>query len=147
MFIKQSQCGYDLSGEQFARGSFLCVFSHNRYKWAEEHNTSWRDFPAELNGKLYACVRHCSLRQFGHWMTGTVNIGGQRVTVSGSYGADGLTMDYEKLSPAARAKLVEVPAGIAHAFWHPEHPGWNSAGSEATIMRQWAQETFRGGKR
>ena len=40
MFIKTSQSGYTRSGEQFARGSFLLVFAHNKFQWSEEtgHN-------------------------------------------------------------------------------------------------------------
>lgn len=63
MFITQSQSGYNRDGEQFARGRFLLVFSHNKYRWAEETGRDWHDFPAELERRLYACARHVSLRQ------------------------------------------------------------------------------------
>lgn len=39
MFVKKSQGGYTRHGEQFARGSFLILFSHNSHKWEEQHNT------------------------------------------------------------------------------------------------------------
>ena len=141
MFIRQSQSGYDRSGEQFARGSFLMFFSHNPYKWAEENGKTFHDFPAALKGKLYACVRHVYLHQLGHWMMGTARIAGQSVTVRGAYGSDGLTMDYEKLTPAARAKLIEVPTELAETFWHGG--GHNTAGPEAPAMREWALKTFK----
>lgn len=48
----------------------------------------------EVPKKLYAVVRSCAMSQCGQWMMGTINIAGQRVTVSGSYGSDGLPMDY-----------------------------------------------------
>lgn len=203
MFIKKSQSGYNRSGEQFARGSFLILFSHNQYEWEHQNNTthfdtagtmvtnergqlecrcgeyhsyetpwvegsrpdgkggSWtpgpyyylKSCPAHgheyctmpdiLDRKLYACVRHVSLRQSGAWMMGSARIAGQSVTLSGSYGDDGLPCDYEKLTPAARAKLTEVPAAITQQFWHPEFQGHNSAGSEDLIMRQWVLETFK----
>lgn len=199
MFIKSSQSGYNRHGEQFARGSFLMVFSHNQYTWEEQnnrphfeehgklfkrdgdrwiettdgdgiacqcagsapytydsadkvpsyylkycpvHSGEYKTMPSELNRKLYACVRHVSLHQMGHWMTGTARIAGQSVTVSGSYGSDGLPMDYEKLIPAARVKLVELPADLTEEFW--KGGGHNSAGSEASAMRRWALEAFKG---
>lgn len=182
MFIKASQGGYNRQGEQFSRGSFLLVFSHNEYKWEEQNNKShpdlngqwltvtngdnfllskpctcddrnwtlkhceahkheWRSMPAELHQKLYACVRHVSLRQFGHFMMGTAKIKGQSVTVSGSYGGDGLPMDYEKLTPEARTALVELPEDLANEFW--AGGGHNSAGKESAAMREWALKTFK----
>jgi hypothetical protein len=198
MFLKTSQSGYTRHGEQFARGSFLILFSHNQYKWEDQnnrphyedhgktfdvilgdgftvqrkcrcggeygfitnrvengltenppvyclkycpvHSGEWKSMPAELNRKLYACVRHVSLRQLGHFMMGTARIAGQSVTLSGSYGSDGLPRDYESLTPAARAKLVEVPPEIAEVYWKGD--GWNSAGNEAPTMRQWAAQAF-----
>lgn len=195
MFIKTSQSGYDRNGEQFARGSFLILFSHNPHKWAEQHNRphfedhgktfdvvsgegfviqktcqcagtapytytkaedvptyylrycpvhqeEYREMPADMSRKLYACVRHVSLRQFGAWIMGRARIAGQSVTLSGSYGADGLTCDYEDLTPAARAKLTEVPTEVAEQFWKGEG-GHNCAGSEGPVMREWAKRTFR----
>ena len=195
MFIKQSRSGYGRGGEQFARGKFLALFSHNPFKWEDENNKphfedngkifpvhlgegfvtqrecncagkapynyteadkvpayyleqcpvhggEWRTMPSALNRKLYALVRHTSLRQVGHFMMGTINIGGQRITVSGSYGANGLPMDVEKIDPANRWRLVEVPAAIAEIFWNSSD-GWNGAGSEGPIIRQWALDTFK----
>ena len=141
MYIKSSQCGYDRNGEQFARGSFLIVFSHNKFKWAEETGKHWNEFPKEMERKLYACVRHVSLRQLGHWMMGTARIAGQSLTLSGSYGSDGLPCDYEKLTEAARTKLTEVPTELAEEFWRGGVH--NCAGSEAAAMRKWALETFK----
>lgn len=201
MFIKRSQSGYSRHGEQFARGSFLLVFSHNSYKWEEQNNraqiehhgkvfeivqgngfvltetcrckgTDYRPFPdnphditvpayytkycpvhgreyktmpSELTRKLYACVRHVSLKQFGHFMMGTARIGGQSITVSGSYGSDGLTRDYEELTLAAREHLVELPFELAEEFW--KGGGHNTCGSEAPAMRTWALKTFRPSER
>ncbi len=140
MFLKQSRSGYNRQGEQFARGSFLLVFSNNQHKWAEETGKDWRDFPSENRRKLYACVRHVSLRQMGPWMMGSARIAGQSVTVSGSYGSDGLPGDYERLTLAARAKLVEIPAELTEMFW--QGGGHNCAGNEAAAMREWALKTL-----
>lgn len=140
MFINRTIGGYTRDGEQFARGRFLCVFHSNQFKRAEETGRDWREHPKELRRKLYATVRYCHLKQFGHWMMGTVSIGGSRVTVSGAYGGDGLPMDLEKLPETARSRLVEVPADLAEKFWNGG--GHNSAGTEADAMRTWALETF-----
>jgi hypothetical protein len=142
MFIRKSQGGYNRHGEQFARGSFLMIFAHNEFKAAEELGIPWSE--VNLDGrKLYACVRHVSLKQMGAWMMGTARIAGQSVTVSGSYGSDGLPMDYEELTPAGRQKLVEVPKDLADKYW--AGGGWNSSGSEAPAMKEWALKTFRKG--
>lgn len=91
--------------------------------------------------KLYATVRQCNMKQFGNWMMGTVNIAGQRVTVSGSYGSDGLPTDYENLNESALSKVVPLPDSLANEFW--AGGGHNSSGKEATAMRQWALATFK----
>lgn len=108
------------------------------------HGGEYKTMPSELWRVLYACVRHVSLRQFGHFMIGTARIAGQSVTVSGSYGSDGMPMDYEKLTPQARTKLVRVPDELTEQFWNGG--GHNSAGKEAPAMRQWALETFKKGE-
>ena len=191
MFIN-SKGGYGRNGEQFARGSFLLLFSHNGHKWEDQNNrarvedhgqmltrggdsegerfkcqcrgSGWRpeygDAPvpsyylkycpahgheyktwAGDDKKLYACLRHVSLRQLGHFMMGTARIAGQSVTVSGAYGADGLPRDYEELTEAGRAKLTEVPVDVAAAYWAGD--GWNGAGKEAPVLRAWALRALR----
>lgn len=139
MFLKTSRSGYDQNGEQFVRGSFLILFSHNNFKWGEETGRPWSECPY-TGHELYACVRHVSLRQFGHWMMGTARIAGQSLTLSGSYGSDGLPCDYEKLSEAARAKLIRVPEDIEAIYWKGD--GWNSSGSEGPDLRRWAKQQF-----
>src|SRR4026207_1998414 len=104
MFLSQSQRGYTRHGEQFARGRFLILFSHNQYIWSEETGRPWSECPLDSK-KLYACVRHVGLRQYGHWMMGTARIAGQSITLSGSYGSDGLPCNFESLTPAGREKL------------------------------------------
>ena len=119
MFVTNKNRGYTRDGEQKASGKFLVVF-------CDDHHNLW------------GCVRHCVLTQCGHWMMGSVKIGSQRITVSGSYGGDGLPKDLSDVKEENRKFLTAVPADIAEKFWHPEHQGWNSAGSEAGVMREWA---------
>jgi hypothetical protein len=146
MFLTNTRSGYDRGG-QVASGLFLVVFSHNKFKWAEENGCHWDKFPSDLNRVLYACVRRVALRQLGHWMMGTARIGGHSLTVSGSYGGDGLTCDYEKLPKAARAKLVRLPDDLTNEFW--AGGGHNTSGAEAPAMRKWAMgnlDALKGGK-
>jgi hypothetical protein len=77
-------------------------------------------------------------------MMGQARIAGQSVIVSGAYGGDGLPKDYEKLTLAARGKLVRLPEELEAKFW--AGGGHNSAGSEAKAMKAWAIETFSKGK-
>ena len=112
------------------RGSFLLLFSHNSFKWAEETGRPYGDMPAVLKPKLYACVRHVSLRQLGHWMMGSARIAGQSVTVSGAYGGDkGLPRDYESLTPAARAKTNRSPCFTRRSVLGGRWPQYSREGS------------------
>jgi len=87
---------------------------------------------------IKAVVRKVALRQLGHWMMGKARIYGHNFTVSGAYGGDGLTMDvpqevYDRLQ-------VELPDSLVEA-WN-KGGGWNSAGSEAPMIREWALENL-----
>lgn len=145
MFLTNTRSGYTRDGEQFASGKFLLIFAHNKYKWAEETGQPWQYFPEQVLGrKLYACIRHVSLHQLGHWMMGRARIQGQVIVVSGAYGNDGLPEDYEKLTPAARKALVELPPDLVEKFW--AGGGHNSTGTEAAAIREWAIKTLLGKK-
>ena len=120
MFVTNKRRGYDRSGSQVASGEFLCIFSDVKA-------------PGDEHLKLYAVVRSCSMSQFGHFMMGFVKIGGQRLTVSGTYGSDGLPMDLDKLTPENQRKyLTAVPKDLQDKFW--AGGGHNSAGSEGPDM-------------
>ena len=128
MFVTNKRRGYDRSGSQVASGEFLCIFSDTKAKgseWADEHL------------KLYAVVLFCSMSQCGHWMMGSVKIGNQKLTVSGTYGNDGLPMDLDKVFPENRKHLSSVPKELQDKFW--AGGGHNSAGSEGP-------DTFEFGK-
>jgi hypothetical protein len=57
--------------------------------------------------------------------------------MSGCYGNDGLPMTIEKIPKDAK----EVPQELVEA-WNTGG-GWNSCGSEAPAMAEWAKETFK----
>lgn len=160
MFITSKPRGYARDGSQRAEGRFLILLSHNQYKWAEDRAQSilgtntrdWRDFPADLRRKLYAHVCYVKMSQCGQFMMGesrtlqthkdygTPGSAPHNLILSGAYGGDGLTCDYEDLTAESRAKLLEVPAELAEKFWNGG--GWNSAGSEWEAMRDWALKNF-----
>lgn len=114
---------YDRGGEQaHQRGRFLLLLQ------SEDGNGG---------DPLRAVVRKVALRQFGHFVMGRARIAGRSFTVSGAYGSDGLPLTV----PADVYALgVEVPAEL-HAAWN-NGGGWNSCGSEAPAMREWAIKTF-----
>lgn len=79
---------------------------------------------------LYAAVRKVALTQVGHFMMGTANVGGHRITLSGPVGNDGLPMT---ICPFVDGKPVvaygdvpldtfrhweRVPANLAALYWH-----------------------------
>lgn len=79
-------------------------------------------------------VRKVALRQLGPWMMGKARIGGHTISVSGTYGSDGLpcTVPQDVFD-----RGVPLPQELFDA-WN-EGGGWNSAGNEASAMREWAQ--------
>jgi len=110
-------------------------------KYCPLHKDGWV-VPSVDRHKLYAYVGRVTLKQLGHFMMGSLRIGNQWLTVSGTYGSDGNTMDYEKVLPQYRHHLVEVPTAIADIFWAGEG-GWNSAGSEGPAMHKYGMSLLR----
>ena len=80
-----------------------------------------------------AIVRKVAMSQCGHWMMGTARACGHSITLSGSYGADGLICD---VPPEVYEKALPVPQELME-LWK-DGGGWNSAGSEGDAMRRWA---------
>jgi hypothetical protein len=76
------------------------------------------------------------MQQLGHFMMGRANVNGRWLTVSGSYGNDGLPMTIDKLPQDAKP----LPRELYEAWNKGE--GWNGAGNEALAMRNWANATF-----
>jgi hypothetical protein len=82
---------------------------------------------------IRAIVRHVAMRQLGHFMMGTARVDGISLTLSGSYGADGLV---SSVPDEVYERGLELPVEL-HEAWN-KGGGWNSAGSEADAMKQWA---------
>lgn len=119
---------YAPDGTQKAKGKFLMVI--------EDPN------PGKKRAELRACVRTVTLEQLGHWMMGQADLAGQRITLSGSYGSDGLPITLrhkefnEDMAKHVWENLVRIPEDLQTAFW--EGGGHNCAGAEAPRMKEWA---------
>jgi hypothetical protein len=123
MYINRTGYGYYTnSGQAHTRGRFLLLLQ-------TEEDSKVR--------RMRAIVRTVALRQLGHWMMGMANVGGRWVSVSGSYGNDGLPMHVDGYPKDA----IPVPDELYEA-WN-KGDGWNGAGKEAPAMRQWANEQFK----
>ena len=122
MYIENVRSGYQGNGQQVTRrGRFLMLVQ-----------------PAGVAGcdsPIKAIVRKVAMRQCGAWMMGVARVMGRTLTLSGAYGADGLTMGVDD---DIYARAVAVPAQLVE-MWN-KGGGWNSCGSEAPAMRMWALE-------
>lgn len=133
MYITSKYSGYNRHGEQTAAGKFLILMQPK----APEGMRAADAVHYETSAPIRAIVRYVRMRQFGNFMMGTARIGKHRVTLSGSYGSDGLPCTVPQ---EAYEMGVEVPAHLIE-MWN-KGGGWNSAGNEATEMRKWALESF-----
>lgn len=68
-------------------------------------------------------------------MMGSANLNGKWLTISGDYGNDGLPMDVPLPHDA-----IPLPDDLAEAYWNGD--GWNCAGREAPLLREWAIDQF-----
>ena len=88
-----------------------------------------------INYPIRAIVRHVAMSQLGHFMMGYARVKGNRLTLSGAYGADGLP---DSVPDAVYESGLELPADLREQ-WN-KGGGWNGTGSEAENMRKWALE-------
>jgi hypothetical protein len=121
MFLNFKRSGYDRDGQQVASGRFLLLVQPTD----------------DDNAPIRALVRFTSMRQLGQFMMGHCTVFGQRVSLSGSYGNDGLPCH---VSRTAYDQAVEVPAELI-AAWNTGG-GHNGVGSEASAMLEWAAKVF-----
>ena len=76
------------------------------------------------------------MHQLGHFMMGTLHLGDQEISLSGTYGGDGLPRSLDEVRSWNRGCLTKVPAAVEDAYWADEG-GHNSAGSEGPTMHEW----------
>jgi len=121
----------DSSGYTYFRGTETC---HSRAPFLILVQP-----PGVEGGKqpIRALVRKVALHQMGNFMMGSARAFGHRITISGAYGSDGLP---RSVPQEVYDKAIPVPQELVDARNKGE--GWNSAGTEAPAMRNWAVKTF-----
>jgi hypothetical protein len=120
-----NQRSWATSGGQWATGAFLMLFSK------------------VVGGEIRAAVRHVKMGQTGQWMMANVRLYGQDITLSGTYGEDGLTMDVKEGQEEMWRKLTPLPAALAQLVW-TDGSGHNSAGSvSGPKVAEWAREHIK----
>lgn len=104
------------------------------------------DFLILINNKdlteIRAIVRKVSMEQCGHFMMGVARVKGKTISISGSYGSDGLPINEDWTSETEKAFDIAIPLpDYLHEAWN-KGGGHNSAGSEAKLMAQWANDNY-----
>lgn len=122
MYIQPTRTYYQGTEQRAARGPFLILCQPDTYPEPFDPITQTR-----------ALVRQVALAQCGHWMMGTARAFNHSLTLSGSYGGDGLL---KTVPPKVYARAVPVPPELMEKW--AKGGGWNSAGNEADAFRQWA---------
>lgn len=120
MYLKNDGAsGYDRSGQQVRRRGLFLLFVQPKN---------------DTSSPIKCVVRKVALQQIGTWMMGRARIYGHSVTVSGAYGGDGLPCHVpQEIYDRA---TVMLPSELYDA-WN-KGSGWNSAGTKAKSVRQWA---------
>lgn len=93
MFLTNSRRGY-LGGDQYSSGMFLMVFDN---ELAPKIHIAGDEKPY---APLRVLVRKVAMRQCGHFMMGHTTILGERFSLSGTYGHDGLPLNTTIRGPA-----------------------------------------------
>ena len=126
MYIRGTERYYSRGGQQHARRAPFLILLR------------WKDGPRD-HTNFRAIVRKVAMSQCGHFMMGTARIKSHSITLSGTYGDDGLPVDTDIREVWDAA--IPVPKEL-YDKW-AKGGGWNSAGSEALDMARWAIETFK----
>lgn len=83
-------------------------------------------------------VRIVAMRSCGNFMMGQARVKGHTISLSGSYGGDGLPV--YKVPQEVYDAGKDIPPGLYH-LWNT-CGGHNSCGNEAPMMRDWARKNF-----
>jgi hypothetical protein len=84
-------------------------------------------------------VRMVAMQQLGQFMMGIARIKNFSITLSGSYGGDGLPV--YKVPQEVYNEGKDIPEWL-YKLWE-KGGGHNSCGSETEEMRKWAKENFQ----
>lgn len=125
MYINGTQTYYTSDGTQHARRADFLILMQSK-------DNLFGEYPS-----VRAIVRKVALEQFGHWMMGEAKIKNHSITISGTYGSDGLI---KTVPDEVYKEGIQLPEYLYLAWAHGN--GWNSAGTEASQMREWANNNI-----
>jgi hypothetical protein len=130
MFITGGKATYTKDGDQKAKGRFLMVFDHPDDKVFDKKRP------------LRCLIRPVTMQQLGHWMMAKWTHDGYTLSLSGTYGGDGLPIS-TAANPDKQAfvrklwdQLTPMPDDILALFWHDD--GHNSSGKNGPSIHAWA---------
>ena len=125
MYTENGNGYYGSGGQQCVRrGDFILLIQPERDRFCEE--------------PIKVLVRKVAMKQLGHWMMGSARIYGETVTVSGSYGSDGLPKTVpDHIYDRA---VLQLPDELKE-LWN-KGGGWNGAGSEAEEIKKWVRKNL-----
>jgi len=140
MYIKPTRTYYKGTSQCSARQWFLILVTPGRKvkSVTSDYEYYLADYGNSGRIPIRCIVRKVALEQLGHWMMGYARAFGHRITISGSYGSDGLPTDVDR---EVWDKAIPLPDELYDAWNKGE--GWNSCGSEAPLIRQWALDNFK----
>jgi hypothetical protein len=126
MYLGEGRTYYQGTEQRHTRAPFLIVMVY--------------DEPIEgkilgKRSKLRGIVRQVAMHQCGHFMMGSARVGPVRLSLSGTYGSDGLPLTVDK---ATWECGTPVPDELEAKFW--EGGGHNDAGSEGPDFFHWGRE-------
>jgi hypothetical protein len=82
-------------------------------------------------------VKHVQLHQCGHWMMGDMTVHGEKISLSGAYGSDGLPTEVKR---ETWEKALPLPLHLIEAL--KTGGGHNGVGTEGMAIREWANENL-----
>lgn len=160
MFITLKYSGINCHGEQSAAGLFLILMQPNcgskkhpnvspfcsecgliRAEHFLPDSHCFYFHPHPITHPLRGIVRYVRMKQCEQFMMGSAEVGKTRLSLSGSYGSDGLPVTV----PDEAYDMGLILPQELHDAWNAGG-GWNGKGEEAPAMRQWAKQNLIGRK-
>jgi hypothetical protein len=124
MFVKVTKQGYDKYGQQFAHGYFLMLMSYSDVMPA--HTKETEDGRIDMRARIV----YARMSQLGHFMMASVVVKGHHISLSGTYGGDGLCVTVPK---EVWDTGIPVPSEL-YDEWNSG--GHNGPGKEAKHMHE-----------
>ena len=138
MFIAKNKRGYTKDGEQWAHGYFLILMT----PWQPLRDPVTNEYVPLVRAsvdRVRGLVRYVKMHQLGHFMMARTTIKGHKISLSGTYGSDGLLCD---VPPPVWEMGTPIPPELYQAW--ATGGGHNSAGSEAEAMHRWGLSLYNG---